>query len=584
MRSGRRCCTSDSPRQATRKRIQSNATAVQLHPSPRVGTNSSFTSLAPYRVFHEANRLTQDSISKRPPACDLNGTYHGSQNPQLKTAISAEIKKDVLRGRVKGPVEIEFTEEPLTAYAGLELFGRFLRSRRAGLDRITQGLRRSRVRLGLWFVPHVADDDRSSMLLRAVPGWQPSQIRFVSRSALPSLRLSPSASASETNVLALVEGHVTPGLPAASSRVTSGCCLRDLGGEDRCLGSRSALEAGTVIRAGECVDGVRSRLPSPPLGEGSVVLPTDGPSRPNGTNPGCLRTDPYRVQRLGTARSRCSSRSSTRHENASAPFPIRSSAGRCLLPEVPFSTFWRGLAVEYAMKMPIVAVAEHPGPSRSGGRRGYPSTRPGSVVHRRSSGSRSGSGRFGLRRLSEEDLRGKPAKAYQLNLFQPDDGFYEYSTVVTNKSRSSERAVWHFDGPARGGHEKTLGETEAVRGVLDGPRRTMKIANSTWQLLSALTHNLVRDFQARDGHSRRRTSNSRKRTCRWRFPSLRTFRFSDADRAGADLSSRMDGRCLCAWSLPSPHAARSGRSNERLAAVIGSRLPPQRRETMTDRG
>ncbi len=36
------------------------------------------------------------------------------------------LKKDVLRARVKGPIEIEFTEEPLSAHAGLELFGRFM--------------------------------------------------------------------------------------------------------------------------------------------------------------------------------------------------------------------------------------------------------------------------------------------------------------------------------------------------------------------------------------------------------------------------------------------------------------------------
>ena len=37
------------------------------------------------------------------------------------------IKKGFLRARVKGDLEIGFTEEPLTAHAGLELFGRFLR-------------------------------------------------------------------------------------------------------------------------------------------------------------------------------------------------------------------------------------------------------------------------------------------------------------------------------------------------------------------------------------------------------------------------------------------------------------------------
>jgi hypothetical protein len=38
------------------------------------------------------------------------------------------LKKDVLRARVKGPIEIEFTEEPLSAYAGIELFARYLKT------------------------------------------------------------------------------------------------------------------------------------------------------------------------------------------------------------------------------------------------------------------------------------------------------------------------------------------------------------------------------------------------------------------------------------------------------------------------
>ncbi len=48
-------------------------------------------------------------------------------------------------------------------------------------------------------------------------------------------------------------------------------------------------------------------------------------------------------------------------------------------------------------------------------------------------------------------------------------------------------------------------------------------ANSTWQLLSALTHNRVRDFQATLGVEKR--PSSRKRTARLHFPSLRTMRF-----------------------------------------------------------
>jgi hypothetical protein len=50
-------------------------------------------------------------------------------------------------------------------------------------------------------------------------------------------------------------------------------------------------------------------------------------------------------------------------------------------------------------------------------------------------------------------------------------------------------------------------------------------ANSTWQLLSALTHNLVRDFQVKTGLASSR-KNTRKRTGRFVFQSLRTLRFT----------------------------------------------------------
>ena len=49
-------------------------------------------------------------------------------------------------------------------------------------------------------------------------------------------------------------------------------------------------------------------------------------------------------------------------------------------------------------------------------------------------------------------------------------------------------------------------------------------ANSAWQLLSALTHTLTRHFQVQTGAARR--PNGRKRTCRYRFLSLRTLRFT----------------------------------------------------------
>jgi hypothetical protein len=118
-------------------------------------------------------------------------------------------------------------------------------------------------------------------------------------------------------------------------------------------------------------------------------------------------------------------------------------------------------------------------------------------------------------------ISGKPAKHFQLELFQPDDGYYEYSMVVTNKPES-DATIWHFMA-GRGAHEKTLGELKqhfAFASVVTNDWD----ANSTWQLLSALTHNLVRDFQLKAGLAKPRR-NSRKRTYRYSFRSMRTLRF-----------------------------------------------------------
>ena len=117
-------------------------------------------------------------------------------------------------------------------------------------------------------------------------------------------------------------------------------------------------------------------------------------------------------------------------------------------------------------------------------------------------------------------VSGRSTKNFQLDLFSPDDGHYEYSMVATNKP-IGEAAVWSFMA-GRGGHEKTLGELKQHLAFATIPTQDWD-ANSTWQLLSALTHNLVRDFQATLGVDER--PNGRKRTTRFRFPSLRTMRF-----------------------------------------------------------
>jgi hypothetical protein len=113
------------------------------------------------------------------------------------------------------------------------------------------------------------------------------------------------------------------------------------------------------------------------------------------------------------------------------------------------------------------------------------------------------------------------AKNFQLDLFSPDDGHYEYSAVATNLDLDVP-ALWHFTA-GRGGHEKTLGELKQHLAFDAIPSRDQQ-TNALWQQLSVLTHNLVRSFQlCLDAPARPR---SRKRTFLHVFRSLQTLRFT----------------------------------------------------------
>jgi len=111
-------------------------------------------------------------------------------------------------------------------------------------------------------------------------------------------------------------------------------------------------------------------------------------------------------------------------------------------------------------------------------------------------------------------------KNFQLDLFDPNDGHYEYSSVATNK-RAGLRTLWNFMA-GRGGHEKTLGELKQHLAFDTIPTHDWD-ANTTWQLISALTHNVLRQFQIATTATERR--NGPKRTYRWVLESLRTFRY-----------------------------------------------------------
>jgi len=111
-------------------------------------------------------------------------------------------------------------------------------------------------------------------------------------------------------------------------------------------------------------------------------------------------------------------------------------------------------------------------------------------------------------------------KNFQLNLFSPDDGHFEYSAVASNKALGVA-ALWHFMA-GRGAHEKTLAELKSQLAFEAIPTND-RYANAAWQLISALALNLVRSFQIDTGAARR--PRTLKRTFAYVLQSLATIRF-----------------------------------------------------------
>jgi len=123
-------------------------------------------------------------------------------------------------------------------------------------------------------------------------------------------------------------------------------------------------------------------------------------------------------------------------------------------------------------------------------------------------------------------VRHRTAKNYQLDLFDPDDGYYEYSAIVTNKVVTG-RTLWFFLG-GRGTHEKVYGELKGGFAFNCVPTQRYA-ANSAWQVMSVLAFNLTRALQA--GLTERRKSNRKRRAIRL-FQTIHTLRYQFINRAG----------------------------------------------------
>jgi hypothetical protein len=121
---------------------------------------------------------------------------------------------------------------------------------------------------------------------------------------------------------------------------------------------------------------------------------------------------------------------------------------------------------------------------------------------------------------SRKRVRHETRKNFQLDLFSPDDGHFEYSAVTTNKALSGP-ALWAFMA-GRGAQEKTLAELKGAC-ALDVVPTNHDGANSAWQQLSVLGHTLLRSFQLHTLATPK--PRSPKRTSAYTLQSRRTLRF-----------------------------------------------------------
>jgi hypothetical protein len=128
-------------------------------------------------------------------------------------------------------------------------------------------------------------------------------------------------------------------------------------------------------------------------------------------------------------------------------------------------------------------------------------------------------------------------KNYQLDLFDPSDGYYEYSAVTTNLSWDAVR-LWRFMS-GRGAQEKVIGELKDGL-AFDSVPTNRYGANSAWQQVVVVAYNLLLNFQLATGAVVR--GRTQKRTAMPFLKRIKTLRFELFNRAGQMV--RPNGRTI----------------------------------------
>jgi hypothetical protein len=122
-----------------------------------------------------------------------------------------------------------------------------------------------------------------------------------------------------------------------------------------------------------------------------------------------------------------------------------------------------------------------------------------------------------------------PKDNFQLNLFCPNNGVYEYSAVVTDTKAWDPKELLLFVS-GRSGQENSIGELKTNFAFDHIPTNTYQ-ANSAYMQMSQMAHNLSISMQHEMGLSKQRQSNP-KTTRIFKTMEWKTFRFLILNRAG----------------------------------------------------
>ncbi|MGZ3745654.1 MAG: IS1380 family transposase [Pseudobdellovibrionaceae bacterium] len=134
--------------------------------------------------------------------------------------------------------------------------------------------------------------------------------------------------------------------------------------------------------------------------------------------------------------------------------------------------------------------------------------------------------------IYREKFSETPKLHHQLDFFTPDDGYYEHSVILSNKEISAEKILDFYNGRASMEHD--IAEIKGEFGFDVIPCRDYQ-GNGAHQQISTLAYNLVRNFQMEVMSPKERPRSS-SRTNIFEFFSLKTIRFEMITAAGRLLN------------------------------------------------